>query len=102
MVNLTDNGGFTRPLRGGLWNNGNETVVVFATVEEAMAETDRHLKIWHTVPLDANPSGFSWERFPETGPMESVLTAIGRFSRQTAWGQQNWTAAIFKLGGISK
>lgn len=100
MVNLTDNEGFTRPLWGGLWNNGNEAVVVFATVEEAMVETDRYLKIWHTVPLDANPSGFSWERFSETGPMESALIAVGRFSRQNTSG--HWTAAIFKLGGISK
>lgn len=96
MVNLTDTGGFTRPL----WNSGPDSVMVFDSVEDAIKAADRYLRVESSVPRDINPTGYSWERFPQTGAMAfaCAFSAIGRFE----WETVNWQAVVFKLDRSSK
>jgi len=89
MVNLTDQNGFTHPM----WNSGGERVQVFKTRDEAIEAADAYLRIWHTVPLDAKPEGFGWERLPESGPLDNAVRAIGRFM----WQEDRWQAVVFKM-----
>jgi len=93
MVNLTDTGGFTRPL----WNSGPDSVMVFDSVEAAIEAADRYLRIESSVPRDIKPTGYSWERFPETGILACAFSAIGRFSLNTEWGERRRLAVVFKL-----
>lgn len=103
MVNLTDSSGFVMPLFGGLWNMGPEAVVLFDSVEEAMEQADQYLKIWHTVPPDANPGGFNWEVFPQTGPLsDCAVRAFGQFLILEGSKRRNWKAVVFKLERQSK
>lgn len=98
MVNLEDSSGFVMPLCGGLWNMGSEAVVLFDSLEEAMKESDRYLKIWHAVSLHANPDGFTWVVFPQTGPMsDSCLGALGKFSTLEGSETRQWKAVVFKI-----
>lgn len=103
MVNLTSSSGFVMPLLGGLWNMGSETVVVFDSVEEAMKQADQYLKIWHSLPLDANPDGFNWQVFPQTGPLsDCAVRAIGEFSILKGSESRSWKAVVLKLERSSK
>ena len=96
MVNLTDTGGFTRPL----WSSGPDFVMVFNTVEDAIEAANRYLKVQSSVPSDERPTGYSWERFPQTGPMAiaPAISAIGQVSLNTNLGKLSWKAVVFKLG----
>lgn len=99
MVNLTDSGGFTRPL----WNSGPDSVVVFDRVEDAIEAADRYLRVESSASHYAQRR-YSWERFPQTGPMAfaCAFSAMGRFSLSTEWGEKSWLAVVFKLERSSK